>query len=115
MPNTRRNNRGTPTRAMPNTTSRRGRSPSKSSEEKKRRLIKYLEKELKLIKDALKILVGVFEDGSNKFYEKYDLIDLKDRNESIFNDLEKVQDDVQEKIDKMKADTEYTSNDPSNV
>ena len=119
MPNTRRNNRGTPTRAMPNTTNGRSRSPRKErierNEEKKRRVIKYLEKELKLIKDALKILVGVFEDGSNKFYEKYDLIDLKDRNESIFNDLEKVQDDLKEKIDKMKEDTEYTSNDPSNV
>jgi len=85
------------------------------SEEKKRGLVRYLEKELKLITEALKILEEVFEDRSHSFYAKYDLTDLKDRNESIFNDLEKVQDDVKEKLDKMKRELDIATNDPSNV
>ena len=103
---------------MPNPTNGRSRSPSKHSEhseEKKRRLVRYLEKELKSIRKALGILVEVFEDGSHSFYAKYDLTDLKDRNESIFNDLEKVQDDVKEKLDKMKRELDIATNDPSNV
>lgn len=105
MANTRRKNRST--RVM------HGGTPP--SEEKKRRLVRYLEKELKLITEALKILVDVFEDGSKKFYEKYDLIDLQDRNESVFNDLEKIQLDVKERLDKMKRELDIATNDPSNV
>jgi hypothetical protein len=85
------------------------------SEEKKRRLVRYLEKELKSITKALKILVEVFEDRPNEFYAKYDLTDLKDKNESIFYDLEKVQLDVKEKLDKMKRELDIATNDPSNV
>lgn len=85
------------------------------TEEQKRKLHIYLDKQLKLIKEAIHILVGVFEDRPHSFYAKFHLTDLKDRNESVFNDLEKVQDEVEKMIDKIKENLEYTSNDPSNV